>query len=735
MSFRYRTALAYHKQHTMHQKTSQDSVVDKVMNNSTSLDSERKGPSRHQSPARCDSQKCDGSSPKGKSDDHNDDNTFSATKSSPAQSASVKRFPPFKPAGKNKRKKQSISKDGNSDSKKYATRVTINADGKETIARIQCYTGNVVPTAFTRGDKVSCPVCAKVFVRTDTLRNHYISVHNIVHSGETVYWCIPCKYKTSYGYVFRSHRKSFGHRSNVRCFVSNSKHRELQQQPTSLIEPLSQQKAAWFYNSTARQSDGSGGAFFVKRPTNVVWYGHSNHLCSSECLCGLSTEQSGENEVASITDGASKSMDVQTETVLPAAASSDNSKESRKLRSSDTNVQKNTTEKQSAMPAVPEAVKLAEKEKEKHEPHNMNILEKAAKMSVDDMASSPSRAITISDSDSESEGIAAVKNSQKVIQPSDSIRTRASSRVTRLSRSSTEKRKDSLLSETASSTSSVKMVTPKSKSPTGSRKPESLPVSRTTASDRPSETASSTSSVKMVTPKSKSPTGSRKPESLLVSRTTASDRPSDTASSTSSVKMVTPKSKSPTGSRRPESLPVSRTTASDRPSVVSVSRENAFKSSASADVKMSSVVTMIQQMSANRNSSTSFSTPRSVDNTLSTTVTSSAGLRSVPVIGVAKAVPAATVAAVTQAAAPQATTMSSRSLYSLHRFSAETLWSELSRRGGMRTCDCGISFMDSTLYLLHRSCHSDLAPLKCAFCDHKAATSYDFHAHLLDHKK
>ena len=696
MSFRYRTALAYHKQHTMHQKTSQDSVVDKVMSNSTSLDSERKGPSRHQSPARCDSQKCDGSSPKGKSDDHNDDNTFSATKSSPARSASVKRFPPFKPAGKNKRKKQSISKDGNSDSKKYATRVTINADGKETIARIQCYTGNVVPTAFTRGDKVSCPVCSKVFVRTDTLRNHYISVHNIVHSGETVYWCIPCKYKTSYGYVFRSHRKSFGHRSNVRCFVSNSKHRELQQQPTtSLIEPLSQQKAAWFYNSTARQSDGSGGAFFVKRPTNVVWYGHSNHLCSSECLCGLSTEQSGENEVASITDGASKSMDVQTETVLPAAASSDNSKESRKLRSSDTNVQKNTTEKQSAMPAVPEAVKLADKEKEKHEPHNMNILEKAAKMSVDDMASSPSRAITISDSDSESEGIAAVKNSQKVIQPSDSIRTRASFRVTRLSRSSTEKQKDSLPSETASSTSSVKTVTSKSKSPTGSRKPESLPVSRTTASDRPSETASSTSSVKM----------------------------------------VTPKSKSLTGSRRPESLPVSRTTASDRPSVVSVSREYALKSSASTDVKISSVVTMIQQMSANRNSSTSFSTPRLVDSTLSTTVTSSAGLRSVPVIGVAKAVPAATVTAVTQAAVTQATTMSSRSLYSLHRFSAETLWSELSRRGGMRTCDCGISFMDTTLYLLHRSCHSDLAPLKCAFCDHKAATSYDFHAHLLDHKK
>jgi len=86
-------------------------------------------------------------------------------------------------------------------------------------------------------------------------------------------------------------------------------------------------------------------------------------------------------------------------------------------------------------------------------------------------------------------------------------------------------------------------------------------------------------------------------------------------------------------------------------------------------------------------------------------------------------------------AAPAADTATGTMTPSLDQFSPDDLWSELYRRGRMRSCACGVNFMDVALFLLHRSCHSSSAPLRCAFCSHDAASCYDFHGHLLDHKK
>lgn len=49
-----------------------------------------------------------------------------------------------------------------------------------------------------------------------------------------------------------------------------------------------------------------------------------------------------------------------------------------------------------------------------------------------------------------------------------------------------------------------------------------------------------------------------------------------------------------------------------------------------------------------------------------------------------------------------------------------------------QTCQyCGITFPDSTLYLLHKGCHSEASPWKCNICGDQTANVYDFNSHLV----
>lgn len=49
-----------------------------------------------------------------------------------------------------------------------------------------------------------------------------------------------------------------------------------------------------------------------------------------------------------------------------------------------------------------------------------------------------------------------------------------------------------------------------------------------------------------------------------------------------------------------------------------------------------------------------------------------------------------------------------------------------------QTCQyCGIAFPDSTLYFLHKGCHSEASPWRCNICGDQTANVYDFNSHLL----
>ena len=545
-----------------------------------------------------------------------------------ARSSSVEIFPPYRSRSLRDRKiKQSDSGDSNSDSQKYGTQVTICADGKEQISRVPCYAGNVVfPSSISRHQKpkTRCPICSTVFVRIETLRNHVICVHDIIRPGDTVYYCVPCTFKTSYGYSFTGHKDSYLHRS------------VLEKSKSETCISSARQVSCFYSNMPSRLGLVKFGGV-EKQARRVVWHGHSNHVCSSHCLSGLSIQLPSAGETTSLTP------DAPADTLPTATTSVDNVDEFKTPRScSETCVKKKATARKSTTTQpLTVAFNFMDKNKEtavRQKVHDVSeSAETSPPRSVNNKAALSDKAITIIDSDSDTEEVASVKSSPVVTRSSNSGKKRASSGVTKPSTSTTVKQKDSL---SVNSDSHAEVQTPKS---------TCAPASRVT---------------------------------------------------------------------------VSHLARSSGSSVVSISEQNSSKCTTSTAIKGPLCVTTTQQVSESHSSSTTVS----VHNTVSA-VTSSGTSRSAPVIGVAKAVP--TLTAVTT----QATTTLNRSIYSLHRFSAETLWSELSRRGSLRTCDCGVSFMDSTLYLLHRSCHSDLAPLKCAFCDHKAATSYDFHAHLLDHKK
>lgn len=572
----------------MHGKSAKPDAVDRILRNKTLPDSVKR-----RSLIRSESKKCDELSPKGPDADEHQQNKSLVAETSPAGgSASVETFPPYT---SKKKMKRSGSCDGIGDSQKYATRVTLCADGREVMSRVPCYSGNVVFPTVKHGQKVLCPICDKVFMRNTTLRNHIVCVHNIIRSGETVYSCIPCKFETVYSYLFISHRALSTHRANL----------------DSLTTSCSQRS---FYSTVPRQSYSPKVGDVERLIPRVVWHSQLSHVCSSHCLSGLNTQPPSADYVTSLTLRPRKSLDAPAAMAPTATTSTNTVKESRRLRSSsDARIQKNVT-----ATSVPK--------------------------SVANKASSPEKTITIIDSDSESEEVAAVENSPSVTQLPNSNKKRTSSGVTKPSTSLTGKQSDSL---------SMKSVI-----------------------------------------------------------------------SSGCVNVQNPKSTFATSSHETEALPVLCSGSSGIPSIISILKQNLCKSTTD---KPPLFVTTTHQVPESRSGSISVNSPVSVDDKFFA-VTSSVAHRSVPVIGVAKAVPAVT-------SVTQTTMTSNRSMYSLHRFSAETLWSELCRRGGLRLCECGINFMDSTLYLLHRSCHSDLAPLKCAFCDHKAATCYDFHAHLLDHKK
>jgi len=562
-------------------------------------------------------------------------------------SVSEKTFPPYKVVS-GKKRKQSYTDDMNSDSEKYAKQITICADGKKVISRVPCYSGNAVfPSVVSLGQKVRCPVCSKLFKWTKTFRNHVICVHNALCSGETLYSCIPCSYKTSIGSVFKRHQVTKGHRANLRHSSGNSDNFESKpQQLPSLAALFSQQRAvqSFYGNTTVMKA-------VEKKPPRVVWLGHLDHVCSSQCLSGLTTDLSSEDEkVSTQVLRPRKPVDPPVATVPTAPTSVDVSNETRKMKSSVTYVPEKATAGKSAKRSPMLASKFGDKKKEAAaEPHIVHSILKSVETHVTESAnakaSSPKKAIMIIDSDSDSQEVADVKTSRRVTRLSSSGRNQRSSHITKPSTSSANKRKYSLSKKSTDVSGHMKAVTSKSPCPTGSQKMEALQVS-------------------------------------------SSD-------------------------------------SGGNPSVATIAPQSSCKLTASVAVTSPAVVSTAQQVPAS--SFTRVNNPVLTDSAIVTPV-SSAALRSAPVIGVAKAVQSETT--------PTQTTASmNRSIYSLHRFSADTLWSELCRRGGMRSCDCGISFMDTTLYLLHRSCHSDLAPLKCAFCNHKSATCYDFHAHLLDHKK
>ncbi len=45
--------------------------------------------------------------------------------------------------------------------------------------------------------------------------------------------------------------------------------------------------------------------------------------------------------------------------------------------------------------------------------------------------------------------------------------------------------------------------------------------------------------------------------------------------------------------------------------------------------------------------------------------------------------------------------------------------------------NCGLVFLDCTLYLLHKGLHSDSDPWKCNLCGQACGDKYMFHTHII----
>jgi hypothetical protein len=100
------------------------------------------------------------------------------------------------------------------DDKKWVTKITIDMNGVERTEKVEPYSGPIaLPAKQVPGKKAPCPRCKERFVRLTTLRNHLATAHNIVLPGQSYYRCMPCKFVTSFDYVFASHRFSLLHQS------------------------------------------------------------------------------------------------------------------------------------------------------------------------------------------------------------------------------------------------------------------------------------------------------------------------------------------------------------------------------------------------------------------------------------------------------------------------------------------------------------------------------------------
>ena len=76
-----------------------------------------------------------------------------------------------------------------------------------------------------------------------------------------------------------------------------------------------------------------------------------------------------------------------------------------------------------------------------------------------------------------------------------------------------------------------------------------------------------------------------------------------------------------------------------------------------------------------------------------------------------------------------------RTIPALQMFDHKKLVQELQRRGEYRSCKCGVSFLNSSMYLLHRTVHNTDRPLVCGLCGLQSTSWTDFHTHLIDHDK
>ena len=331
-------------------------------------------------------------------------------------SAAVETFPPYRSVSDKKRKrsdsgdsnsdsqkvkasdsvdgnsdsqkmKQSDSGDGDNDSQKYATQVKICADGKEQISRVPCYSGNLVfPSSVSRHQKakIRCPVCTTAFVRIDTLRNHVICVHGIIRPGDTVYSCVPCRFKTSYGFSFTGHKGSSMHRSALdRCGGKSDGEKSKSETYVSSTASSSQQHARCFYSNMPNQLCLPKVGGVAKQAQRVVWHGHVIHICSSHCLSGLSVQPPSAGEATSPTLRPRKSLDAPADKLSTATTSVDNGEEfKRPTGSSETNVKKKATARKSTTQPLPVAFSFKDNNNETSVRREMHDVLKPAETSV-----------------------------------------------------------------------------------------------------------------------------------------------------------------------------------------------------------------------------------------------------------------------------------------------------------------------------------------------------------------
>jgi len=539
--------------------------------------------------------------------------------------------------------------------------------------------------------------------------------------------------------------------------------------------PGTQQRGSFYSSAAETQS-------FLRDLQKVVWHGHLNHVCSAQCIVGLSTELSSADDAVSQRQW--RNMDAPAAMLPSKTISVDSGKESRKYRSSsEVNAHQKPTARKSTAQRLRVAFSFMDKKK-RLSPYKISSALKSVDTptktaSVDCKASLSEETITVIDSDSDTEDSEKRMQKQPTVcrcskgfrsvrghghyhcrhcaqsfhnrlllyrhkeevhgetkpisvdkTSSDTVNKKLP-QLQQLSRNKSKKFTD--LSSKGQNADKCNKNEQAGRVESGATETDVIEtfspyrhVSNTKAKQSQPAPVVKSPSVTQLSSSNRKRTLSGSAKLIMLSTDEQKDSLSvKSANSDGCLNVQTTKSTRVAGIQRTEAYSVRCSGSCNNSSVrSSISQQKLNECTVSSAIKVPLLATTTQQLTGSCSSSITFSV-----NDAFSAVSLSATSQSIPVIGVAKAVP------VVSTAVEPTTSTSNQSIYSLHRFSTETLWSELCRRGGMRSCECGVSFMDSALYLLHRSCHSHLAQLQCAFCDYKAATSYDFHAHLLDHKK